>query len=146
MSVWTKLCFLFELFFFAWMTIFLLLSMPTAFLQFSILLIFLTTHPFPHPTSKNENDSPNEIESKNFETFFPCSASISSALPFWAHLSKVSWTLSMIRYFLVSIYSFHWSLLRIFFCVSCIPFFINDIWKILPDESCKSCGKRPSPD
>src|SRR3989338_10568681 len=72
--------------------IFLLLSMPMAFLQLFSFAIFLITQPLPHPTSRNKNGLSKEIVSKNFITFFLCSFSINSSLPFLAHLSKVVFT------------------------------------------------------
>src|SRR3990167_7422043 len=75
---------------------FLLLFIFIAFLQLSSSAILLTTQPLPHPTSRNENGLSKETVFKNFITFFPCSFSISSALPFLAHLSKVLLTESII--------------------------------------------------
>ncbi len=46
---------------------FLLLSIPIVFLHVEIFDMYLTTHPFPHPTSKNEKDLLNEILFKNFK-------------------------------------------------------------------------------
>src|SRR3989338_962673 len=74
---------------------FLLLSIPIAFLHLSSSAILLTTQPLPHPTSRNENGLSKETVFKNFITFFPCSFSISSSLPFLAHLSKVMLTESI---------------------------------------------------
>ena len=95
------------IFLFACMIIFLLLSIPIAFLHVGKSDTYLITHPFPQPTSKNEKGLSNEIFFKNFKTFIPCPFSIDSAFPFIAQSSNFLLTLSMIN----SIFLFNYNLL-----------------------------------
>ena len=74
---------------------FLLLSIPTAFLHFCSCAIFLTTQPLPHPMSRNENGLSKERLPKNLPTVTPCPFSISSDLPSVAHLSNTLAVLSI---------------------------------------------------
>ena len=49
-----------------------------------------TTHPLPHPTSRNENESAKSIDFKNLFTVLECPFSIDRCFPFNAHVSKKS--------------------------------------------------------